>query len=188
MFNKQLLAALLAISLCGTANALTLCDQFCHGKFYVAPSLLVEQISANHSSFRGLPAQMALGHADWSNRYYIAAEVFYIPATLVLSDMRGNANASTAKSSNSFGISLLPGTLIYKKILGFLRIGLITSRFVAPNSMKLGAQLGAGLQTRLNNEFALRAEYTYTGYSSVSQIGTPHTNTLGFGFLYFFDT
>ncbi len=186
MLQKLLSALFLLVSLNSPASG-SFCDQFCHGKAYLGPSLLVEQISANHASFRGLPAQIALGYADWSNRYYMAAELFYIPATLVLSDMRGNPSAPTAKSSTSIGVSLIPGALIYKKILGFIRVGLVSSRFVAPNSMKMGAQLGAGLQARLMDQIALRGEYIYTGYGSVAQIGTPHINALSLGFLYYFD-
>ncbi len=186
MLKKQWASAFLAASLCSTASA-TLCDQFCHGKVYIGPTLLVQDISANQASFRGLHGRASLGYADWSNKYYFAGELFYIPATMTLSDIRGNANGPTAKASNSFGASLLPGTLIYKQILGYLRLGLISSRFVAPNSMKLGAQLGLGLQTRLTSQIALRGEYIYTGYGSVSQIGTPNSNEFGVGFIYFFE-
>jgi opacity protein-like surface antigen len=187
MFRKILTGFLLATGLSSPASA-TLCDQFCHGRGYIGPTLMVQEISANQASFRSLHGRLSLGYADWSNRNYLGAELFYIPFNMTLSDIRGNANAPTAKASNSFGASLLPGTLIYKQILGFLRLGLITSRFVAPNSMKLGGQLGFGLQTHLTRQFALRGEYIYTGYGSVAKIGTPHSNEFGLGFIYFFET
>lgn len=186
MLKKIWMGALLAASLCSTASA-NLCDQFCHGKGYVGPTLLVQNISANHASFRGLHGSISLGYADWSNKNYLGGELFYIPFTMVLSDIRGNSDGPTAKASSSIGASLLPGTLIYKQILGYLRLGLISSRFVAPNSMKLGAQLGVGLQSRLTTQFSVRGEYIYTAYGSVAKIGTPNSNELGIGFIYFFD-
>jgi opacity protein-like surface antigen len=186
MLKKLWIGVLLAASLCSRASA-SLCDQFCHGKGYLGPTLLVQAISANQASFRGLHGRASLGYADWSNKYYMAGELFYIPATMTLSDTRGNAEGPTTKASNSFGASLLPGTLLYKEILGYLRLGLISSRFVAPNSMKLGAQLGFGLQTQVTSQLALRGEYIYTAYGSVAKIGTPNSNEFGVGFIYFFD-
>ncbi len=181
---KSFTISLLLATLCANAQA-DLCEKFCHGRVYVGPTLLVQDISANHASFRGLDPQISLGYADWSNKYYLAAEAFYLPATIVLSDRRAFPNDPTAKSSNSFGVGLLPGMFIYKKWLGYLRFGPIISRFVAPNSMKLGGQLGFGLQAYLTKQFAIRGEYIYTAYSSVAKIGTPTSNQFGLGFIYY---
>lgn len=183
---KMLARTILVASLCSSSYA-SLCDDFSHGKVYVGPTLLVQQISANQSSFRGLHPSLSLGYADWSNKYYLAAEAFLIPTTLTLSDIRDNGGAST-RASSSLGVSLIPGTLIYKNTLGFLRLGIISSHFSSPNSSKLGVQMGLGLENRLTNEWALRGEYIYTAYGSVSKVGTPNSNELGVGFIYYFDT
>lgn len=185
MKRKTITPLLLALSLCSSSYA-SLCEDLSYGKVYLGPTLHIQDISANHASFRGLHSSIALGYADWSNKYYLAGEIFYSPATLVLSDRRGYADASTAKASSSFGASLLPGKLIYKELVGYLRLGFISSRFVAPNSMKLGGQLGAGLQTHLCKQLVIRGEYTYTAYGSVAKIGTPNSNEFGLGFIYFF--
>jgi opacity protein-like surface antigen len=186
---SRLAGLLLAASLCCSKTYATLCDDFSHGRAYVGPSLFVQQVSANESSYRGLHPRFSLGYADWSNKYYLAAELFLVPASLTLSDIRNNGGSGTStKISSSFGASLLPGTLIYKKILGYLRFGLISSYFRSPGSSKMGGQLGFGIQTRLTSEWALRGEYLYTAYNSVSQIGTPNSNELGLGLIYFFNT
>ncbi len=183
---KPVLSLIFAAAFCCSAEA-DLCEKFCHGRGYVGADLFIQNISANWASFRDLHPRFALGYADWSNQYYLGGEVFYIPATLVLSDIRGNREGSTAKASNSFGASLLPGAFLYNNLLGYLHLGLIDSRFVAPNSMKLGMQLGCGLQTKFREQWAFRAEYIYTAYSSVVKIGTPNSNELGVGVVYFFE-
>jgi len=186
MKKTLVLGLILTAGLSGGAHAhVDLCEKFCYGRGYLGADLLVQNISANWASFRGLHPRIALGYADWSNKYYFAGELFYIPVTMVLSDIRGNREGSTAKASNSFGASLLPG-VIFKSFLGYLRLSLLYSRFVAPNSMRLGAQLGLGLQKMILTSLAVRGEYIYTAYGSVAKIGTPNSNELGLGLIYFF--
>lgn len=183
---KAMAGIILATSLCSSIHA-SLCDDFSHGTVYLGPSLQVQDLSANQSSFRGLLPRLSLGYADWSNKYYLAAELFVVPATVTLSDIR-DAGASSTKASSDIGLSLIPGTLIYKEIWGYLRFGIVSSHFITPNSSKLGLQMGLGLQSKLTSQLALRGEYIYTTYSSVSQVGTPNSNELGLGFIYFFNT
>jgi len=184
MIRKILAALLLTAALCPPAQA-DFCERFQYTRLYLGPTLMVQDISADHASFRALHPRLSLGVADWSNRYYVGAELFFIPFNMDLSDRRGNTTARSAKTSNSFGVSVLPGARLYKEIWGYVRVGLITSRFVSPNSMALGGQLGAGLQTWLRPHLALRGEYIYTAYNSVSQVGTPNSNEFGLGFVYY---
>lgn len=165
----------------------TLCSPALAGNVYIGPTLLVEQTSANHSSFRGLYPRMSLGYAHMIDTVYLAGELVATPFTLTLSDIK-NPGATSTRTSGGIGIALILGKKIYKEVLGYLRHGYISSKFSSPGTSKLGIQFGLGLQTELYQNWAVRGEYNYTTYGSVAHnIGNVSSNELGVGVIYRFE-
>lgn len=156
------------------------------GKPYIGPSLYLQQISANHSSFRGLHPKMTVGYSAMFCKLYWAGEIFLDPFTLVLSDNK-NPGASSTRTSVNYGFSLIPGLRIVEGVLGYGRIGLVSTKFSSTDNWKVGAQLGVGVQTGLTANWVARLDYINTIYGPVHQIGTPNSNELGVGLLYYFD-
>ena len=157
------------------------------GTFYLGPSLFYQYNSASHSSFSGLHPKLTLGYASLMGDYLLAGELFAIPFTAQLSSSI-NHNGISAKTSNGFGISFLPGMRITDSVLGYLRIGVISSEFTSPNTRKTGGQLGIGFATPISNSWDLRLDYIFTAYQSINQLGSVKANELGIGAVYKFDS
>jgi|GEM_PF-1336311 len=182
----------LVIALCALLLSLptqaSLCEGLskAQGKFYVGPSLLIEQISASGSRFRGIHPRISLGYIDISNRYFFGTEIFTIPATLSLSSTR-KYHGRSAKDSSTLGFSLLPGARLYKDYYGYARFGIVTTKFTVPNASALGIQGGLGIQKALDHQWQIRGEYVLTSYNSVSELGNPTANEIGVGLIYLID-
>jgi opacity protein-like surface antigen len=155
------------------------------GATYVSPTFFIERISANHSSYRDANVRLSAGYATFNRNNYFAAEVFVVPSTLTLTDNK-NTGATSAHTSRSLGASLISGRILPLNLLGFGRLGVISTKFSSTNRSKLGTQLGLGIQGMLTQNWILRGEYIHTMYGSVSQIGTPNSNELGVGLIYWF--
>ncbi len=157
------------------------------GSLYIGPTLLAQNTTASHSNFSGIRPRVALGYAGTMDNYYLAAEFFVIPTTVTLSNVVNQGGVST-KTTRSYGASLLPGIMFNDKLLGYLRLGAMSSSFSSPKVMKTGYQAGFGLQTGLTKNWDLRGEYIYTAYSSaMPNLGAPKSNELGLGVIYRFD-
>lgn len=156
------------------------------GNFYVGPTLFAENISANQSSYRGMHPRMSLGYGDRMENYYLAGEIFAVPFSTPIS-YSTNSTGVNARISRSFGLSLLPGYMITDSVMGYLRLGVVNSKFSGPNTSKSGGQVGAGLETNLTSNWDLRGEYIYTAYQSVNGLGSAKSNEVGIGAVYKFD-
>ena len=157
------------------------------GTFYLGPNLFYQYNSASHSSFSGLHPKLTLGYGSLMGDYFLGGELFAIPFTAQLSSSI-NHNGISTKTSNGFGISFLPGMMLSDSVLGYLRLGVISSQFPSPNTRKTGGQLGIGFATPLSMHWDLRLDYIFTAYQSINQLGSVKSNELGFGFVYKFDT
>jgi opacity protein-like surface antigen len=153
---------------------------------YLGPSVLVKHISASHSSYNGLNPRLSLGYGDMMNEsFYLAGEIFAAPITATFSDIHRNGAQST-KITRSFGASIIPGMLLNEQLIGYLRFGVISSKFSGPNVTKTGGQIGFGLQGALTETISLRGEYNYTAYKKISGLGSPKTNEVGIGLMFKF--
>lgn len=174
---KKILCSLLVATACSLSYA---------GNVYIVPSLHLQRIGANHSTYTNLNPQLGLGYAAMPHNIYMAGEVFFMPGAIDISNNH-NLNTYTAKISNSFGASFLPGVMIAESVLGYARLGVITSRFRSPGTYSTGGQLGLGIQTTMIYGWSLRAEYDYSAYRTVAGLGSPKSNELAIGLVYTFE-
>jgi opacity protein-like surface antigen len=180
MYMKKTATMCSILAACITTSAFA-------GDFYLGPTLLVQKISASHSSFSGAHPRFSVGYGGLLDNYYLAGELFAIPATATFSNKVNNGGIS-AKVTRSFGVSILPGLVLNRLLIGYLRFGVVTSKFTSPNTMKMGGQAGVGLQTGFNEHWDLRGEYIYTAYKSIAKLGTPKSYEIGIGVIYRWDS
>jgi opacity protein-like surface antigen len=178
MFKKLLLAsAMLAIS---SSVA------FANGAPYVGLSTGIMTNTTKSANFRGMPGTIFAGYgATMGQGAYLAGEVFGTIATAVVND-------NGAKSTYNYGLSVIPGMMLSDHTMGYLRVGLLRTRFtpsgpVASTTVS-GAQLGLGLQTSLTQNWDLRGEYTYTAHRHISNLsGDIRTDAAIASLIYRFD-
>jgi outer membrane immunogenic protein len=125
------------------------------------------------------------------------------------SDATTNANGKySLRQKYSYGLSFIPGFMVSEHTMAYGRAGIVQTRFenkasmsgsadIIPfgtsrsvNKVATGGQLGAGLQTDLMPNVALRGEYVYTAYRSFNGIGgkiKPSTDQVNLGLVYKFD-
>lgn len=124
-------------------------------------------------SYRGMPFTGFVGFGGAIDpNYYLAGELSLTVGTADID------NAGNMKSSYGYGISVLPGVMLSDHTSGFLRVGIVRSRFPDANTNLTGGQFGLGLQTSVTQNVDLRTEYDYIAYrSSSSTASTPGIST-----------
>lgn len=140
------------------------------------------------AAYKGLETTLLLGYtAMLGDAFYLSIEAFGQDSAS-LQDYRSRVGAEPlgAKSTWGYGLSLLPGLLLNDRVLGYLRFGVVSTRFTNVNNTAIGGQAGVGLQTPISKHFDLRAEYTYTFYNSISQLGNPKADLFNLGVVYHF--
>ena len=154
---------------------------FAQASPYLGASLGVK----SDNSTRELVGTVAGGYGATlgaAQNFYLGGEIF---ADLGSASLSNNMHART---TYGFGASVLPGIVLNKNTIGYLRAGFITSRFNNVNVSSTGAQLGAGLQTNLVQHWDLRGEYVYTAYHHVSNmVGSPKADQFNLGVVYKLD-
>lgn len=159
------------------------CMSIANAGMYVAPTLLLQDTIAPNSTVRDMSLRVSLGYDDFIQpSFYLGGEIFGTPGSIQLKN--NTSSGTSARNSYSYGASILPGTPITDTVLGFLRIGVIETRFTSASATRAGGQLGLGLDTALNCNWNLRMEYTYTMYGSVTGIGAPKSDWVGLGLTY----
>jgi opacity protein-like surface antigen len=166
--------------------ALGLCQAAFAGNFYIGPSLFLGKVSASHSSYTNIHPRLSLGYGEMFDNYYAGVELFATPFSIDLSNNVNNGNIST-KTTRSLGIAFIPGVMLNNTILGYARLGVVSTTFTAPDTMRPGVQVGLGLQSSLNDLWSIRGEYLFTSYRSMSGLGSPKSNEIGVGVIYKFD-
>jgi len=155
------------------------------GAPYLGASLGQRVNTSTNRNFRGVPVDFFVGYgATIGEGIYLAGEVFANLATAQVSD-------NGLKSNYGYGVSFIPGLLLSDHTMGYLRAGIIRSRF-SPSGLKnstvSGGQFGLGLQTNLMQNWDLRGEYDYDAYSSLSGVsGNPRSDEFNLGMIYKFD-
>ncbi len=132
-------------------------------------------------AYSGILGTLSLGYGGIvAPNWYLAGEGFVDGSINV-------SNVSALKTTWDYGLSVLPGYLITDNLLGYLRLGAIETRFSTQNTWKVGYQVGLGGQTNLWQNWDMRAEYVYTGYSHVNYLtGSPKSSSVNFGLIYKF--
>lgn len=137
------------------------------------------------TNYRGVPFNVFAGFGgSVSESFYLAGEV---NATLGNATVSNNGNL---KTTYGFGASVIPGIMLSDHTLGFVRGGVVDTKFSDIKANRTGVQIGAGMQTSLTSNVDLRGEYDFTGYKSINKFdfsGNPHSDTFNVGLLYKFE-
>lgn len=133
---------------------------------------------------RLMPANLFAGYGGTigqSQNVYLAGEVFAVPATYSFK------NSGLDRTTYGYGASIIPGLMLSDHTLGYVRAGVVKSRFSHASESVTGGQLGLGLQTSLSQNVDLRGEYVYTAYRSVDRVSSPKADQANLGLIYKFE-
>lgn len=176
--------------LCFLAASFFCTSVFAWASPYLGGRLDIETLTTEDSNFRGLRPNVSLGYAVESNFYYLGMEAFAAPFVYTFATYHAEGGNSL-RISQQYGAGILPGLLISEGVVTYLRLGVVTSKFLAPSMNRWGFQGGLGLQTSLTGALSLRGEYTYSDYGSVSDdgsdLGLIKADQFSVGLIYFFD-
>lgn len=150
---------------------------------------LLTNYNRTSSVYKALEGTLFVGYAMLDSNFYLAAEIFVQhSATLqnYRNDLNNNLNPIGLKTGLGGGLSILPGFILADTLLGYLRIGALGTHFNDIAQTAAGGQVGLGLQAIVSDSWDLRAEYSYTFYQSLSNLGSPRSDAFRLGLLYKF--
>ncbi len=154
------------------------------GNLYLGPALFLQDNTTTYSNYRGLHPRLSVGYAEMFEDFYLAIEGFGVPVTGTITDNHNNGLSASARSTRSFGGSILPGALITENVLAYARIGVVNTLFPSPNTSRAGGQVGLGLQSSLTTHWDMRVEYIFTAYKTVPTLGSVKSDQVGVGLVY----
>src|SRR5579872_3675209 len=133
MFKKLIIA--LALS--------TVCASSAFADYiYVGPTALINTTTASNSNYRDLSPRLSLGYNyEMDTGFDVAGEITVDLLSLNISNNE-QGSAPSAKVSRTFGASLIPSTMINDEVRGFVRLGVVNSKFEGPSSTASGGQVG----------------------------------------------
>jgi opacity protein-like surface antigen len=162
---------------------MSVCAPVYAGNIYFGPSVFVQDNTTPTSNYRGLHPRMSVGYAEMMGDFYLAGEVFGVPATATMADNHSNG-AVSARSTRSVGASIMPGGMITENVMGYARVGVVNTLYPSPNTSRAGGQIGFGLQTCLTSYWDMRVEYLYSAYKTVPTLGAVKSDQFGLGLVY----
>lgn len=133
--------------------------------------------------YTGVEGTLFAGYSMLWDQVYGALEIFGQDSAEVNNYNQPSLGGAT--SSWGYGLSVIPGYLISDNVLGYLRLGVVNTRFTTGNQNTTGGQVGLGMQTALTNCWDLRGEWVYSFYNSI-RIGVPRSQQFNLGLLYKF--
>jgi opacity protein-like surface antigen len=140
--------------------------------------------SGTPTAYSGGEGTLSAGYAAMVNPdFYLAGEILG-GGNVQFKDFKNAGNGS--KTTWTYGIDIIPGYMITDHVLGYLRAGVVRSRFTDQGTNATGWQVGLGGQTNIYQNWDLRGEYVYTNYNSVTGVGKPQGNVFNLGVLYKF--
>jgi hypothetical protein len=156
-----------------------------HAGLYLAPTIVYESISVPDVGFNGVGPRLTLGYQDYIyNQITGAAEIFASPS--VFSVYNNPNNNGSLRITYAYGASFLPGYNFDNSIIGYLRIGIIRSRFDNIGVIRSGGQYGMGIQWVLTTDWSARVEYAYAKYNNITPLGHPDESQYSLGLMYRF--
>ena len=143
--------------------------------------------SGGPTVYKGIEGTLSGGYAGMINpSFYLAGEIF-VADSAQLKDFKSAVVAGAgSKTSWSWGASLIPGYMLTDYVLGYVRVGGISSRFPDMSTRASAWQLGLGGQTNVYQNWDIRTEYVYSGYRSINNLGKPAADQFNFGVVYKF--
>ncbi len=178
MFKKLVIAATFLAASTNVAFA-----DISYSAPYVGANIGLVDTTSSTSNYRGLLGTLSLGYGALMNQnFYLAGEFLF----------NGNLgsftiNGPSLKTTVGYGISIIPGIAINERTMGYLRIGVVRSKFTNGDTEITGGQIGLGMQTNLCQNWDLRGEYVYTGYGSSGTISSPKADLFSLGVVYKFE-
>jgi len=146
-------------------------------------------ITGAPSAYTGLEGTLSAGYgALLSPAFYLAGEIF-VGDSANLKDFKTVGATGTLvgpRTSWSYGLDIIPGYLITNDVLGYLRAGVVRTRFSDIGTNKTGWQVGIGGQTTFMPNWDLRGEYVYSQYNRTTQLGRPLSHQFNLGVVYKF--
>ena len=139
--------------------------------------------SGTPAVYGGVVGTLSAGYGHIWNRFYLAGEFFGGDSTQVRNSIN---NQSNMLSGWSIGGDLIPGYLINDHVLGYLRLGGVSTQFNAADTNQGAWRLGVGGQTNLYKNLDIRGEYVFSQYQTIQTMGTPYSNQFNLGLVYKF--
>lgn len=153
---------------------------------YVGASLGVRNNYTGEPSvvYKGIEGILSLGYGGAvSPMFYLAGELF-VGDSAQVRNFKFNGNG--VKSTWSYGFDLIPGIMLTDYVMGYVRAGVVRTRFSDQGTSATGWQVGIGGQTNLCQNWDLRGEYVFSAYRSVTGIGHPQADQFNLGVVYKF--
>lgn len=178
MLKKLLMASVIAAITTNVAFATS-------GAPYIGASLGSKVNTSTFENFRGVPINIMVGYgATIGEGIYLAGEVFSTITDATVTD-------NGLKSTFAYGVSIIPGLYLSDHTMGYVRAGVIRTRFSPAggnNQTVSGGQFGLGIQTNLMQSWDLRGEYDYDAYGNIHNVpGNPRGDEFNLGIIYKFD-
>ena len=178
MLKKLLVASSILIASTSTA--------FASAAFYVAPSVSYQNIQGDGAQYSGIEPKLAIGFGGFfRDSIYLAGELFGSPASITIRNSESDTTGFNVKPKYTIGAAILPGFDIDGTLMAFLRIGIAYTHFDQLDATRPGYVLGGGGEYRVDNNWSLRGEYVYIGYSSIDNT-TPRDQEGVIGLVYRF--
>lgn len=150
---------------------------------YLGASVDYDNIFRYQSAYQGIGPKLSIGYSGVTNQmYYLAGEIF--------GSVRGwqnnnrVANGQSLKPIYSLGFSLIPGYFFDFQVMGYVRAGLIYTKFDQGNAFRNAYQFGVGLQYNLDLCWSLRGEFDYMQYNKIQGGGSPRQQEFSVGVVY----
>ena len=99
-----------------------------------------------------------------------------------------NSQGVEIRPTYTYGANIMPGISFDPFVIGYLRLGAVTSSFKTFESSRMGYQIGGGLEWRLNHTWSLRGDYVRTRYRDLpdynnTPVGAIKMDELSAGFV-----
>lgn len=133
-------------------------------------------------AYKGFDVAVSGGVATlFGQKWYMAGEIFVGESV----QLKNFSNFASLKPDWTYGFDVIPGYLVTRRLLGYLRLGVANTCFARPYSGTTAWRLGIGGEAHLYKGWDLRGEYVYNGYKRVN-IGRPGSDQFNLGILYKF--
>lgn len=157
------------------------------GSLYLAPSILLQNITSDDGNFRGLSPKLSLGYGSMLGQgFFLAGEVGAAIGTLEINNDEDVSDASL-NTNQTYDLCVLPGMAFSENSIAYLRFGIVSSHFLESDEQATGGRIGLGIQVGISAQWFLRADYAYTKYSSTNALGSPSSDNVGIGAVYTFN-
>lgn len=158
--------------------------------FYIVPSVQYDSFYSKPVRYEGVSPKVAVGVGSVTpNPFSIDAELWAAPINPLTIHNR-HFTTPGLRPSYSYGIGILPSYRLDNVIRAYLRLGAVSTHFKDLGVTRAAWQAGAGAEVSFDclrlNAWAVRAEWNYAKYQSISGIGNVSDGEYTIGGIYRF--